>query len=114
MRALSFQARVLRGIDRVDLATRILGVDSRLPLVIGPTGFAGLFWPGADVILAKAAAAAGIPFVLSTAATASIERVASHGPAGAQRWFQLYLLNDRSASADMVNWAAAAAMAPWC
>ncbi|WP_144639276.1 alpha-hydroxy acid oxidase [Bordetella genomosp. 13] len=100
-----FQPRVLRGATpgEVDLSTRLFGAAARLPLAVGPTGFAGLFWPQADCGLAQGAAGAGIPFVLSTASTTSIEDVARQGQAGAARWFQLYLLADRDATAAMVR-----------
>ena len=104
---LEFNPRTLREIGDIDLSVQVLGERSRLPIVVGPTGFAGLFWPEADKALARAAGAAGIPFVLSTAATSSIEAVAPQGGA-ARRWYQLYILNDRSATADMVARAAAA------
>jgi len=108
-RALEFNPRTLRDIDKVDLSVRVLGQKSRLPLVIGPTGFAGLFWPDADSALARAAAQAGIPFVLSTASTTSIEEVVSRSAhADATRWFQLYILNDREATAEMIRRADAA------
>lgn len=105
---LEFNPRTLREVGDIDLSVQVLGGRSRLPIVVGPTGFAGLFWPEADKALARAAGAAGIPFVLSTAATSSIEAVAQQGGAAARRWYQLYILNDRVATAEMIARAASA------
>ena len=105
---LAFQPSMLSDVAEVDLSTSILGHPCRLPLVIGPTGFAGLFWPQADRILAESAAQAGIPFVLSTASTTSIEQIARCGGGMTPHWFQLYLLNDRAATTAMVQRAAEA------
>lgn len=101
---LEFIPNALRGVGQVDLSVRLFGHESRLPLVIGPTGFAGLFWPDGDCALASGAAKASIPFVLSTASTTSIEDVASRCPLPeAQRWFQLYILNDKNANEAMIR-----------
>ena len=82
----------------VDVATRstattIAGHRSALPLVLAPTGLAGLFRPGGEMAAARAAKAAGISFCLSTNSVASIEEVAKAVP-GVDRWFQLYFLKD--------------------
>jgi (S)-mandelate dehydrogenase len=101
---LEFIPNVLRSVGEVDLSVRLFGHESRLPLVIGPTGFAGLFWPDGDCALASGAAKAGIPFVLSTASTTSIEDVAARCPLSeAQRWFQLYILKDQDANEAMIR-----------
>jgi len=82
----------------VDVSTRRLGVElfgqeCALPIIIGPTGLNGAYWPHGDLALARAAAAAGVPFVLSTAATVDLESMAR--VAGPLRWFQLYMMRDR-------------------
>ncbi len=94
----------------VDTAERKLGISlfgkpSASPLIIAPTGFNGLAWPGADVALARAAAAAGIPFSLSTFSTSRIEAVAE---AGGRLWLQLYMLRNRDIVRDLLSRAAAA------
>jgi len=93
-----------------DVATRDQGVDclgSRLPtpLIIAPTGLNGLFQRDGDVVMARAAARCGIPFVLSTASTNAIEAVAER--AGGELWFQLYVMG-RSIADRLVERAAAA------
>ena len=85
--------RVLVGVANVDTETSILGKASKLPIAVAPTGALGFGWRGGDVAVAKAAAAFGIPFSLSTSATASIERVAEEAPG--RLWFQAYFFKDR-------------------
>ncbi|MHC1550178.1 alpha-hydroxy acid oxidase [Phyllobacterium sp. K27] len=84
----------------VDVATRALtttlfGKTYAMPLIIGPTGLAGAIWPAGDVALARAAGKAGVPFVMSTAATCTLEQVAE---ATDTKWMQLYIFKDRSFS----------------
>jgi (S)-mandelate dehydrogenase len=98
--------RVLVDVSKVDTATEIVGGPAKLPIAIAPTGASGLGWPGADVALARAAAAFGIPYTLSTAANTSIERLASE--AGGRLWFQLYVLRDPALAAKLVERAEAA------
>lgn len=98
--------RVAVDVSRRTARTRILGRPSRLPLVLAPTGLAGLFHPDGEAASARAAARAGVPFCLSTNSVASIEEVAA--AAGAERWFQLYFLKDRDWMALLVDRARAA------
>lgn len=99
--------RVLRDVSKIDTSCEILGGPSRLPLVIAPTGGIGIAWPGADLAIARAAAHYGVPFTLSTTATASIEAVAEANGDG-RRWFQLYVLYDQGFTDKLVEraWAA--------
>lgn len=78
------------GIDvaGVSMETTLFGRRYRLPLGVAPMGGAGLLWPRADEHLARAAQAAGIPYVLSTVGNAAIERIAELAPD--VFWFQLY------------------------
>ena len=84
--------RVLVGVAQVSTETSILGKTSKLPIAVAPTGALGFGWRGGDVAVARAAAARGIPFSLSTAATASIEKVAAEAPG--RLWFQAYFFKD--------------------
>jgi isopentenyl diphosphate isomerase/L-lactate dehydrogenase-like FMN-dependent dehydrogenase len=83
-------------------AVEIFGRTHAAPLVISPTGMAGLARGGADLLLAKAAARVGVPFTMSTVATVSIETVAAKAP-DATRWFQLYILRDRGFTVELMN-----------
>jgi (S)-mandelate dehydrogenase len=88
-----FLRKVLVDVSSIDTSTRILGTAAKLPIIIAPTGAVGFGWRGGDVAVAKAAAAFGIPFTLSTSATASIERIATEAPG--RHWFQAYFFKDR-------------------
>jgi isopentenyl diphosphate isomerase/L-lactate dehydrogenase-like FMN-dependent dehydrogenase len=86
--------RVAVDVSHQTLDTSIVGRQSALPLLLSPVGLSGFFWPGGEIAAASAAAAAGIPFCLSTNSIASLEEVAAAVPDG-ERWFQLYFLKDR-------------------
>src|SRR5438046_7733758 len=85
--------RVLVDVAQVDTRVKLFGVESKLPLAIAPTGGISAGRPAAEILLARAAKAYGIPFTLATPAAASIERVAAE--AGGRLWFQLYVVRDR-------------------
>ena len=93
--------RVLVDVAEVDASTRVVGAPSALPLAIAPTGAPGFGWPGADVAIAQAAAAMGIPYSLSSSATTSIERIAREAPG--RLWFQAYVLRDRAYFEQMIR-----------
>ena len=95
----TFRPRVLRGVQKIDTSATIFGQPSSLPLALAPTGAAGLLWHNGDLALARAAAAAGVPFTVSTVATMDLEQIAV---AGGRLWFQLYLWEDRSLSHAVV------------
>lgn len=78
----------LKTISPPDMKVSLLGQHYDAPFGIAPVGLQGLIWPGAAEILAKAAFAHKIPFVLSTVTTSSIERVSEITEGRA--WFQLY------------------------
>jgi (S)-mandelate dehydrogenase len=84
-----FRPRRFVDVSKRILETNLFGRRIAAPLAIAPTGLNGLIWPQGDLALAQAAADAGIPFVLSTASSMSIEEIA-RGRDGA-RWFQLYV-----------------------
>jgi (S)-mandelate dehydrogenase len=95
--AVRFQPRRLVDVSQRNLQTSLFGKPITAPLVIAPTGLNGIFWPDGDLALARAAGKFGIPFALSTASTASIERIAK--AATGELWFQLYVVHRKLASA---------------
>ena len=97
-----FHPGVLNDVSRVDTSTTVTGGHSALPFGIAPTGFTRLMQTEGETAGAGAAGAAGIPFTLSTLGTTSIEGVKEANPAG-RNWFQLYVMNDRSISFDLVQ-----------
>lgn len=94
-------------VSQRNLKTTVFGREMAAPFAIAPTGFNGMLTHKADVALARAAKAAGIPFTLSTVSTASIEEVAS-AAAGARHWMQLYVLRSREFAKHIVERALAA------
>ncbi|GAA4683100.1 quinone-dependent L-lactate dehydrogenase [Gordonia humi] len=102
-----FNPRILRPAVDVDTTTTMLGGSSRPPFAIAPTGFTRLMQTEGETAGAGAAAAAGIPFTLSTLGTTSIEDVRAANPAG-RNWFQLYIMRDREISYELARRAAAA------
>lgn len=84
----------------------LLGAKTAMPLVVAPTGFNGLSRHRADVALAKAAAAAGVPFALSMASNTRLEDVVSE--AGGRLWMQLYWVRNRDFISQLVERAARA------
>lgn len=99
--------RVLQDVTEVDPATSVLGGQSALPLVLAPTGFTRMMHHEGEIAVARAAARARIPYVLSTMGTTDLEGVRASAPS-ARQWFQLYLWKDRAASEALVERAAQA------
>ncbi len=93
-------------VSQVDTGCTLLGMPSALPLAIAPTGAPGFGWPGADIAIAQAAAAAGIPYALSSSGTTSIEKLARAAPG--RLWFQAYVLRDKDYFEQMIGRAEAA------
>ncbi|MDL9981017.1 alpha-hydroxy acid oxidase [Microbacterium sp. ASV49] len=113
-RDIEFHPDILRPAVDVDTSVEILGGPSALPFGIAPTGFTRLMQTEGEVAGAGAAAAAGIPFTLSTLGTTSIEGVKAttlrepQGPIPGRNWFQLYVMRDREISYGLARRAAAA------
>jgi len=98
--------KVLVDVRKVDTGVDLFGVRANLPMAIAPTGAIGAGRNGADLMLARAARAAGIPYTLATPATNSIEEIADQ--AGGRLWFQLYLLKNPEMRSRLVRRAHAA------
>jgi 4-hydroxymandelate oxidase len=74
----------------VDPATTMLGAPVAFPVAVAPMAVHGLAHPLGELATARASAAAGVPFTLSTLSSQSTEDVAAGAPDG-RRWFQLYV-----------------------
>ncbi|GMU78319.1 MAG: putative L-lactate dehydrogenase [Acidimicrobiia bacterium] len=107
-RALRLRTTVLTDVGRVDPSVDLFGRRLAFPLLLAPTGFTRIADPAGELAVARAAARAGLPYVLSTLATRSIEEVAAAGGATADHWFQVYMWRDRGLVRAMVERAAAA------
>jgi lactate 2-monooxygenase len=97
--------RMLAGNAVRDLSVEVLGTRSPAPFFLAPIGVLSIAHEEGEVGVAQAAASSGVPMVLSSAATHSLEEVAE---TGAPRWFQLYWVNDREICASFVQRAEAA------
>lgn len=102
----AFDRIKLKSRGLVDVAGRsqaieLFGQTHDMPIVIAPTGAAGLLSYRGEVAVAKAAAAANIPFTLSTASITAMETVAA--AAGGRLWFQLYMWPDQNMSYRLVD-----------
>jgi lactate 2-monooxygenase len=93
--------RMLRDVSQRDLGVSVLGTAMPAPVMLAPVGVQSIVHPDAELAVARAAAAIGLPFILSTAASSSIEDVAVASGAGA-RWYQLYWPRQRELAASFV------------
>jgi 4-hydroxymandelate oxidase len=85
---------VLRDVSDLDLSTTVLGTDVVTPILVAPTAMHRFFTDDGELATARAAAEVGTVYVVSMAATTSVEDVAAHAPNG-RHWAQMYLLRDR-------------------
>jgi isopentenyl diphosphate isomerase/L-lactate dehydrogenase-like FMN-dependent dehydrogenase len=94
--------RVLRDVAARDLRTTVFGTEMPAPVMLAPVGVLSIVHPEAEAAVARAAAGLGLPMVLSTAASRSLEEVAGiMGPA--PRWFQLYWPKDRDFASSLLQ-----------
>ena len=93
--------RVLVDVSQRSLATTIVGEKVTAPLALAPVGLLGMQHGDGEVVAAAAAAAAGIPFTLSTMSICSIEQVAA--AVKQPFWFQLYVIRDREFAKDLLE-----------
>ena len=94
--------RMLRGNRERDLSVEVLGTPSVVPFMLAPLGVLSIAHRDGELAVARASAAMGIPFILSSAASHSIEEIAEAMGDG-RRWFQLYWVNDREIAASFVR-----------
>ena len=100
-RQIKLVPRYMVDVAKRDQATTVFGRTYSGPIGIAPTGLAGLFRPGADLMLAEAARAANVPFIMSGTGTGSIEDLAKIAPQ--HGWYQLYVAKDRKISEDQIR-----------
>lgn len=100
-----FRPRMLVDTSGRSIRTELFGETWQAPFGIAPMGGSGLAWFGGDVTLARAAATAGIPSVLSGASLTPLERIAEANP---RAWFQAYMPTDRDGMAALAERAARA------
>jgi len=96
----------LRGAAERDISVTLFGKRLSLPVIVGPTGLAGLFWPDGERCAARAAAAVGTGFCLSHGSVCTLEQLAATG--AAPRWMQVFVYRDRGFTRELTERAAAA------
>jgi 4-hydroxymandelate oxidase len=109
-RKFSLRPRVLVDVSSVDMTCKVLGQSLSSPIIVAPMAFQKLAHPDGEIAMARAAAAQKIGYSLSLNATQSIEDVAKAAPDLKNRtnWFQLYVLEDRVLTKEIIDRAFAA------
>ncbi len=103
---LRIRPRMLRDVSNISTSTDLLGRPATAPIVVAPTAMHRLACPDGELATARAAAKAGVVYVVSMAATTSIEDIAREAPTGA-RWMQAYVRRDRGLARASLERAAA-------
>lgn len=98
----AFVPRVLRETTGRDWSTTVLGTAVPAPVLLGPVGALSILHPDGELAVARAAAALGVPMVLSTASSHTIEEVAEASGQG-PRWFQLYWPTDDDVTVSLLH-----------
>jgi L-lactate dehydrogenase (cytochrome)/(S)-mandelate dehydrogenase len=100
MQAIKLVPRVLNNVSVRDLKTTLFGKPLDMPVIVSPTGSAGLAWHEGEIALARAARAQGVPFTLALGSMTRLERVAAE--AGGDLWFQFYMWPERKRSHEVI------------
>ncbi len=98
---IKLRQRVAVNMENRTLATKMVGMDVKMPVAIAPVGLTGMQHADGEIKAARAAEKFGIPFILSTMSICSIEDIAAHTTA--PFWFQLYMMRDRDAMKAMIE-----------
>jgi L-lactate dehydrogenase (cytochrome)/(S)-mandelate dehydrogenase len=98
--------RPLSGAASRDLSVELFGTTLSLPVIIGPTGLGGLFWPDGERCAARAATAAGTAYCLSHGSVCTLEQLAETGIS--PRWMQVFVYRDRGFTRELTERAAQA------
>jgi L-lactate dehydrogenase (cytochrome)/(S)-mandelate dehydrogenase len=104
--AIELAPKLLEGAPTRDQSVELFGAKLRSPVIIGPTGLAGLLWPHAELAAARAAARFGTIYCTSHASTATLEEIGAATPK--PKWMQVFLYKDRGLTAEFAARAAAA------
>ena len=106
--------RVFTDVAARDPSCVVLGQRLPVPLIVAPTGLLGMIRPGAEAMIARAAAQHGIPFTVSSMSSLSLEQVAAAVPADSKLWFQMYIWRDRGLTREFAARARAAGCRALC
>jgi len=105
LEAIALRQRVMKDMTELDMSLAVFGQTFAFPVGLAPVGMAGMYARRGEVQAARAAAAAGVPFCLSTVGVCTVEEVTRSAPAP---WFQLYMLKDRGYMKSLLERAKAA------
>lgn len=100
LEAIALRQRVMRDMTQLNMSVTTLGQTLKMPVGLSPVGMAGMYARRGETQAIRAAAAAGVPFCLSTVGVCSIEEVAA---TGTPPWFQLYMLKDRGYMRELLG-----------
>ena len=103
---IKLRQRVAVNMEGRSTASRMVGIDMKMPVAIAPTGLTGMQHADGEILAAKAAEAFGVRFTLSTMSICSIEDIAAHTQQ--PFWFQLYVMRDRDFIERLIDRAKAA------
>ena len=98
---LALLQRILRDVSARTTTTQLFGAEATLPLALSPVGLSGMMARRGEAAARKVAGAFGIPYCLSTLSVCSVEETAAAGTG--PLWFQLYMIRDRGACADLIR-----------
>jgi isopentenyl diphosphate isomerase/L-lactate dehydrogenase-like FMN-dependent dehydrogenase len=97
---IKLRPRVLVDVSKRSQEITLFGQRQKMPIIVAPTGSAGLAWYEGEIALARAAAAFGVPFTLAAGSMTALERLPAE--AGGTLWFQFYMWPDRSLSHQLI------------
>ena len=97
----SFLPRPLEGAATRDQSVELFGRTLAMPVLIGPTGLAGLFWPKGEIASARAAADASTVYCQSHGSVCSIEELAAQHDG--TRWMQVFIYRDRAFTRELTQ-----------
>jgi L-lactate dehydrogenase (cytochrome) len=98
---IKLRQRVAVNMENRSTACKMVGIDAKMPVAIAPVGLTGMQSADGEIKAARAAEKFGIPFTLSTMSICSIEDIAQN--TSQPFWFQLYMMRDRKAMANMIE-----------
>ncbi|PZU83907.1 MAG: alpha-hydroxy-acid oxidizing enzyme [Shinella sp.] len=100
-RRIKLLPRVLVDVSARSTRTTLLGSEAAMPVAVAPTGAAGLVWHEGELAMARAAAAAGVPFTLASGSMTAMEKIVRIE--GIVPWFQCYVWQDRNLTFELID-----------
>ena len=96
--------RMLTDVSWPDYASEVLGTRLPVPMLLAPVGGLAAVYPDGEIAVARAASQLGVPVIVSTTTSATLEEIARElALAGGQRWFQFYWPKSRNVAASLLG-----------